>query len=149
MIETSNSSDLDHLRNLVEALLSVSKTSHNPICQKQLDLFKALYDVAVEYFEIKNAYSSEPRAGPLQPTAREGGAAGEPGAMSVPELQAGVHAHMDQSLSQTDSYGLMGGALPWETQMLSEFGVEANRPGAELAPWFYTNQHMMRMLDDM
>lgn len=29
--------------------------------------------------------------------------------------------------------------------MLIEFGVEANRSNAELAPQFYTNQYMMRM----
>ena len=149
MIETCNSSDLYHLKNLVDALLAVSKTSHNSICQKQLSLFKALYDVAVEYFEVKNTYSSELRAGSLQPTAPEGGTAGGLGIMSIPELQVGVHAQMDQSLGQSDSYGLIGGPSPWETQTLSEFGVEANRSGAELAPWFYTNQHIMRMLDDM
>ncbi|KAG7286284.1 hypothetical protein NEMBOFW57_008592 [Staphylotrichum longicolle] len=71
MIETSDSSDLDHLRNLVEALLSVSKTSHNPICQKQLSLFKALHDVAVEYFEVKNAYPTESTAGATQSTLEE------------------------------------------------------------------------------
>lgn len=148
MIETSDSSDLDHLRNLVEALLSVSKSSHNPICQKQLSLFKALYDVAVEYFEVKNAYPSESTAGVPQSTLEEANTAGGQATMSVPELQGGVHTPMDQSLSQ-NAYGLVGEPLPWETQTLNEFGVEANRAGAELAPWFYTNLHMMRMLDDM
>lgn len=148
MIETSDSSDLDHLRNLVEALLSVSKTSHNPICQKQLSLFKALYEVAVEYFEVKNAFPSELTAVAPQSTVDEGNTAGGPGTMSVPELQGGVHTQMDQSLSQ-NTYGLAGEPLPWETQTLDGFGVEANRAGAELAPWFYTNLHMMRMLDDM
>jgi hypothetical protein len=127
----------------------VSKTSPNHICQKQLSLFKALYDVAVEYFEVRNASLSASRAGTLEPRAEQETTAGAPETASLPELQAGVHAQMDQSLGQPDSYGLVGEPLSWETQMLSEFGVEASRPGAELAPWFYTNQHMMRMLDDM
>lgn len=153
MIETSDSSDLYYLQNLIETLLSASKPSqNNTIFQKQLNLFSALYDVAVKFFEVKTAYSSESNTGTVRPRSPTGDMAGGSAAVSVPGL--GLDGtHMNQPLGQPDVYGSMGDhpldPLMWQNQTLAEFGMETNASAAELAPWFYTNQHMMRMLDDM
>lgn len=168
MIETSDPSDLHYLKNLVDMLLSVSEaTSQHHICQKQLSLFKALYDVAVRYFSIKskaaqmqggfrddggamvfNALSScEPKVPITLPTSQAGEIPGASGPMSAPDL--GGSSQMDQSLAQLPVYGSMGASFAQQGQLLSEPGMEMHSPGAELASWFYTNQQMMRMLDDM
>lgn len=133
MIETSDSSDLHHLGNLVTTLFAASNLSHHHACHKQLSLFKALYDVAVKYFEVKNsavqdsfdeydivgcsAYSRVSNAvtGALSPTVA-GGMTGGSGVMDL--LALGDSAQAGQAM---------------ET-----FGADMNCPGAELAPWYYT-----------
>jgi hypothetical protein len=140
MIETSDSSDLHHLENLVATLLAASDVSHHPACHKQLCFFKALYDVAIKYFDVKNnaaqdsfhdydtvgcrAYSREPNAmtGALSATAA-GGITGGPAVMEFPALQGG--------------------------REMENFGVDMNHFGDELATWYYTNHQMMRMLDGL
>jgi hypothetical protein len=139
MIETSDSSDLHHLGNLV-ATLAASDVSHHHARHNQLSVFKALYDVAVKYFDIKSnaaqdsfhdydivgcrAYSREPNAvtGALSATVA-GGITGGSAVMDLPALQA--------------------------DQAMENFGVDMNHPGDELATWYYTNYQMMRMLDDL
>lgn len=54
IIETSEASDLEHMRGLVETLESTSNSRAHSTCGKQRRLFKALYDVAAKYVEVKS-----------------------------------------------------------------------------------------------
>lgn len=143
MIETSDSSDIHHLGNLVATLLAASNVSHHPACHKQLSFFKALYDVAIKYFDIKNkleaaqdstydydivrctAYSREPNAitGALSSPVTGGITVGSAEVMELPALQA--------------------------DQAMENFGGDMDHAGDELARWYYTNHQMMRMLDGL
>ncbi|KAM0549200.1 hypothetical protein ACHAPJ_009509 [Fusarium lateritium] len=156
MIETSDPTDIYYLENVVKSLQSASSTSHYTVCQKQLSLFKALYDVAVKYFDVKkrapsnNADQSESRV--------IGGLSGERNEVSDTRPTGATvemeRAHATGSMSSEyfdqpfgDLGGSTGNSLVQPSSVLSEFGMEMDPPGAELAAWFYTNQ-MMSMLDD-
>jgi hypothetical protein len=140
MIETSDSSDIQHLGSLVATLLAVSNVSHHPACHKQLSLFKALHDVAIKYFDIKNnaaqdsfhdddiarctAYSREFNAmtGALSSSAT-GDLTGGSAALGLPALQA--------------------------DPAVENFGGDMSHPGDELTRWYYTDHQLMRMLDGL
>ncbi|KAJ4247463.1 hypothetical protein NW762_013138 [Fusarium torreyae] len=159
MIETSDSTDIYYLENVVKSLQSASSTSHYTVCQKQLSIFKALYDVAMKYFDVKkrtpsnNAHQSDSTVIGGLPGERNDG-------LGVSDTrQNGVavemeRAHVTGSLSSEyldQSFGVLGGStgnsLAQPSSVLGEFSMEMDPPGAELATWFYTNQ-MMSMLDD-
>lgn len=53
IIETSDSSDLDRLRQLVDGLQSMAQSPRSSARSKQLRILKALYDVAAKYVEAK------------------------------------------------------------------------------------------------
>ncbi|KPM39016.1 hypothetical protein AK830_g7558 [Neonectria ditissima] len=130
IIETSDSSDLDYLKRLVEVLQSASSNSTSyVICQRHLRIFKALYDVAVKYFEVKAKKAPEAMLGPTRINMTE---------------------YLDPTLSQVPTFGMRAVQNTQQNQMLGDdYNVGMDPPEAELATWFYTNHQMMRMLGDM
>ncbi|KAJ4313470.1 hypothetical protein N0V84_009395 [Fusarium piperis] len=151
MIETSDPSDLSCLRDLVQTLETVIEPSQYSMCQKQLSIFKALYDVAVKYFNIRAAATSE---GMLDPRSTAPTAYGTPN----PKLASQMGA-CDQDVA--NGSGVL--SLPGSRQLVDaaqghmpiyesrtaqfepgEFDMGIDQPSAELATWFYANHHMMR-----
>ncbi|KAK7408266.1 hypothetical protein QQX98_009579 [Neonectria punicea] len=133
IIETSDSSDLDYLKRLVEVLQSASSNSTSyVICQRHLRIFKALYDVAVKYFEVKAKKAPEAMLGPTG---------------------MDMSGYLDPTLSQVPTFGMRAVQTNQQNQnqnqMLGDYNVGMDPPEAELATWFYTNHQMMRMLGDM
>ncbi|KAF4967224.1 hypothetical protein FSARC_5203 [Fusarium sarcochroum] len=159
MIETSDPTDIYYLENVVKSLQSTSSTSHHTVCQKQLSLFKALYDVAVKYFDVKkrapssNAGGSDSRVrGGLSDERNDGLRISDTRPNGVTVEMERAHAtgsmgteYFDQPYG--DLVGSRGDGLAQPGSVLSEFSMEMDPPVAELATWFYTSQ-MMSMLDD-
>jgi hypothetical protein len=141
MIETSDSSDIQHLGNLVATLLAVSNVSHHPACHKQLSLFKALHDVAIKYFDIKNNAA--------QDSFHDDGIAG----CTAYSCESNA---MTGALSSSATGGITGGSaamggLPalQADQAMENFGGDMSHPGDELTRWYYTDHQLMRMLDGL
>ncbi|KAM5346970.1 hypothetical protein ACJ41O_009975 [Fusarium nematophilum] len=145
IIETSDSTDLDHLKRLVETLQAASSSCHYLVCQKQLTIFKALYDVVVKYFEVK---SNAMQGGTLDSDAAALNA--YPGTSNIGLLSSASQAgFLNTPLGQMPIYPSRSAEEAEQSQLLGEFGMQPDPPGAELATWFYTNHQMMRMFDDV
>ncbi|RSL97765.1 hypothetical protein CEP52_010718 [Fusarium oligoseptatum] len=158
MIETSDSSDLSCLRDLVQTLEMVTEPSQYSMCQKQLSIFKALYDVAVKYFRVRAAATPE---GMLDTRGTGSAGYGTPNPKlpsSVPQMGA-----FDQGVANgsgmlpLSSSGQPLDAVQGQIPMFGsrtnqfepgEFDMGIDQPSAELATWFYANHHMMRMMED-
>ncbi|KAI5861123.1 fungal-specific transcription factor domain-containing protein [Durotheca rogersii] len=157
IIETSDPSDLGCLGALVDTLQMVSTStsisSHYPTCTKQVRLFKALYDVAVKYIEVRtsaargdmlessdmdlNTYMNTMGMGVLQPS----------------PLPSSASGSLDMADSAGSAVGGMSGngtnvMASAQNQIFGTFGMEMDPSGAELGNWFYQNHQMMRMLED-
>lgn len=154
MIETSDPSDLSCLRDLVQTLEMVTEPSQYSMCQKQLSIFKALYDVAVKYFKIRAAATPEAMIG----TGSAGYGTPNPKLpSSVPQMDAfNQNVPTGPGMLPLSSNGQALDAVQGQIPM---FGSRTNQfepgefdmmdqPSAELATWFYANHHMMRMLED-
>ncbi|KAF5005920.1 hypothetical protein FDECE_7678 [Fusarium decemcellulare] len=164
MIEASDPADLRCLGNLVETLQSVSSNAHYSICQKQLSIFKALYDVAVKYFDVKaaaergsmlssqdlafNPYANTPNtdAGGVA-SSRSHGMSNVPMTIPVPSLSSSGQGTVDP-LSQIPIFEPRNNQFAQQASLTGDFGMEMDPPTAELANWFYTNHQMMRILED-
>uniref|UniRef100_A0A0B7KG76 Xylanolytic transcriptional activator regulatory domain-containing protein n=1 Tax=Bionectria ochroleuca TaxID=29856 RepID=A0A0B7KG76_BIOOC len=172
IIETSDPSDLECLKRLVEILEIAASTPKNVICERQLRLFKALYEVAIKYFDIK-----------AQTTQAEHGGHGADG-LGGPYLDAasgGLLQH--QSTAILGSGSLLGpgseitygpvedpisnlgnnnvNQVPGQQRVMPGARVghfnpqgpgatrmEMEQSGAGLATWFYLNDQMIRMLGE-
>ncbi|KAF4465036.1 C6 transcription factor [Fusarium albosuccineum] len=164
MVEASDPADLRCLGNLVETLQSVSRNAHYSICQKQLSIFKALYDVAVRYFDVKaaaergsmlssqdlafNPYANTPNtdAGGVA-SSRSHGMSNVPMTIPVPGLSGSGQGTVDP-LSQIPMFEPRNNQFAQQASLAGDFGMEMDPPTAELANWFYTNHQMMRILED-
>lgn len=124
VIETSGASDLEHMRSLVETLESTSSSNPQNTCDKQRRLFKALYDVAAKYVEVK---------------ARS-------------DCGEGVVSWPMAWQQYEDGVGLLDGLEGPTALQNAAFGdmdVEIDLPSAELWDWFNKNQSILKMLEDM
>lgn len=167
IVETSESSDLGCLGALVETLQSASTSVHYPICGKQFRLFKALYDVAVKYVEVKASRTDDQvpdctvldYSGEL--STREPAGLPQTLSVSLPDSAGGFQ-------SSTMPVGSIASTGTKEAQLLGGFpgygsrvgpqtqnagfgytGFEMNPTGAELGNWFSRNQEMLIMMEDL
>lgn len=148
------------MRRLVETLEPSTTSQSYRTCDKQLRLFRALYDVAVKYIEVKTR--SDGGQGEITwPMAQQqfaGGFAGvtsagfglstlDPGA-----LVGGADApsgHMSlQPEANRDGAGLIDGPTALQTTAFGDVDMDMDLSGAQLWDWFNKNQSIMRMLED-
>ncbi|KAF7594200.1 hypothetical protein BBP40_009904 [Aspergillus hancockii] len=169
IVETSEPDDLQCLGAFVDVLQSTSSSVCYRTCRKQILLFKALYDVARKYVEVKasapgtrmnvaggigihNANINS--AGPatlLYPSSLNPG--------SIPSNTCGVDnvstsglsnhwaASGQQLLTQMSAYGpSVYASAPAQVDLNKNMRVDLM--GMELGDWFYENHQMLRLLDD-
>ncbi|KAL4911224.1 fungal-specific transcription factor domain-containing protein [Aspergillus multicolor] len=118
-IETSQASDLEYMRGFVESLESTSM-SRQSTYDKQRRLFRALYDVAVKYIEVKTRANG--------------------GQIEMSWADATYGSDLSSYTGVGVGMGLMGGL---------DMNLEMDVSGMELWSWFSTNQSIMRMLEDI
>lgn len=158
-IEMSDRSDLQLMQNLLTSLESAPQTGEYGLCRRQLRLFRALYDVAEKYIEVKSrAYSggdniplfwgiserqgciSEGTHAPSNSiTSGSGAASVLPGNISSADVFSGP-----SSTSVNDTS--LGSAFTG--QMSENLDMEMDLSGAQLWDWFNKNQSIMRMLEE-
>ncbi|KAL4795271.1 hypothetical protein BDV19DRAFT_363428 [Aspergillus venezuelensis] len=161
IIETSEASDLQHLRGVVETLESASNLRGHNTCDRQRRLFKALYDVAGKYVEVKSQTTGG-RIGLLRLTAPQQ-YPDTPANVSANDFSSGHHTTVAsatthgeeidaadypiQTPSQDQGTGLLSTAFA--DPALGEMDMEMDFSGIQLWDWFNQNQSMMRMLEDI
>ncbi|KAE8353699.1 hypothetical protein BDV28DRAFT_156789 [Aspergillus coremiiformis] len=170
IVESSEPDDLQCLGAFVEVLQSIRSSVIYRACRNQVRLFRALYDVARKYVEVKattpgarmNVSNSSMgvqnaninATGPsmlLQPSSLNPG--------QVPSDIGGIHSVSaaglsnswvgggQQLLPQMSGYGPnLYASVP--TQVDVNNNMEMNLMGMELGDWFYENHQMFRLLDD-
>lgn len=149
------------MRGLVEMLESTSDTSADTsaynTCDKQRRLFKALYDVAVKYVEVK-ARANGAQAGMSWSKARKqyvdafaGTASTGPAGTLNQQITQDSDGNIPSYSENGAGVGLMDGLVAPAALQNPAFGdvdMEMDLSGAELWDWFNKNQSIMRMLED-
>ncbi|KFA70911.1 hypothetical protein S40288_10163 [Stachybotrys chartarum IBT 40288] len=170
IIESSDGSDLKHIRNLVETFESTSHFQVHSACEKQHRLFKALYDVAEKYIEVKsrpdsdgqgamswqmaqqqyaNAFANTPSQGTGIGTTIHGGIVGGP-RTKVAANTAFVHtpSHVDSNGVSTGFVDGLVGTAALQNTAFGDVNMEMDLSGAQLWDWFNKHQSIMSMLED-
>lgn len=156
------------MRGLVETFESASNSRAHSTCGKHRRLFKALYDVAAKYVEVKSradsgqggmswsmaqqqfadAFAGTTSNGLGLGTLDSGGLVGDPGTKNT----AGAPGHMSShGEANGDRMGLVDGLVGPTVLQNTAFGdmdMEMDLSGAQLWDWFNKNQSIMRMLED-
>ena len=150
------------MRNLVETLESTSDKTTHTTCGKQCRLFRALYDVAVKYVEIKTrrgdnymgiswtkAQQQYYTTFPNGPGPSSTGSVGNvTDANTIIEL--GGSTDLPTLRDDVDREGTAFGASYFATAGFGgadmDMGMDAS--GAQLWDWFNKNQSFMRMFED-
>ncbi|BAE56587.1 unnamed protein product [Aspergillus oryzae RIB40] len=168
IIETSEAADLQHMKGLVETLESASNSRVHSTCSKQRRLFRALYDVAAQYVEIRSranggrggmswsvtrqqyadAFASATSNGLGFSTLGSGETVGALGTMNPADASGPMASH---DKANGDRVGLVDGLVePMELQntAFGDIDIEMDYSGAQLWDWFNKNQAFMRMLED-
>ncbi|KAL4913703.1 hypothetical protein BDW62DRAFT_191921 [Aspergillus aurantiobrunneus] len=145
IIETSNASDVEHLRGFIETLEATSNSRAHNTCDRQRRLFKALYDVAAKYVEVKSRADS---------------AQWDMSWSMAQQQYAGMFAESTHAPGNMPSQGeadgdgmeLVDGLFGPSASQSTAFGdvdMEMDLSGAQLWDWFNKNQSIMRMLEDI
>ncbi|KAL5336639.1 fungal-specific transcription factor domain-containing protein [Aspergillus crustosus] len=175
IIETSEGSDLEHMRGLVETLEMASNSRIQTTCEKQRRLFKALYDVAAKYVEVKSQIDGGRSADGggsgsemSRSMAQQGYTYSFPSASTISHgLALGANTASSGSGSTntrtldpassgslhgepTGEYlGLGDGHMGLSNTAFGDMDLEMDLSGAQLWDWFNKNQSIMRMLEDV
>ncbi|RDW93602.1 putative C6 transcription factor [Aspergillus mulundensis] len=123
-IETSQPSDLEYMRTFVESLESTSTSRAQSTYGKQCRLFRALYDVAVKYVEVR----SRDCTGQAEMS------------WSDATHASGLLPPYTQFTPNGVGTGLIGGP---------DINMEMDLSSAGLWDWFTKNQSIMKMLEDI
>ncbi|KAJ5955969.1 hypothetical protein N7501_010248 [Penicillium viridicatum] len=173
VIETSNSSDLDQLQQLVVSLQSMAQSPRYSACSKQLRILKALYDVAAKYVEAKaKGQSGEMISDPFTDlnmdtylngnTVWFGVDPDSPELFTAPDnwsldgaqtLAAASSAGTtedrgQQVMDQASSFQPRATMPAMQQQIPDDFNMELDTPGVQLGSWFHQSHQIMRLLDD-
>lgn len=164
IIETSEVTDLERMSGLVDTLeLKATSNTHNT-CAKQLRLFKALYDVAAKYIEVRSRKDGGGQAllswSMSQQQQYAGECAGDAfGPLDSVEVNEGLKNALDPASatipvrgnSDGSTMGFMDSLAALPMPLNTSFGdmdMEMDLSGAQLWDWFNKNQSIMRMLED-
>ncbi|KAL0937460.1 fungal specific transcription factor [Colletotrichum truncatum] len=158
IIETGNEDDLKRLGSLIESLQFSSADSFSVGIQKEIRLFKVLYDVACSYINAKKSSSTEPGGTEdwSDSTLMVPPALPQPTVLATPsstDLSQTPLPHM------SDAGNVMGAMFNeqvpvpnWMTGgsfgMPGDTGMEIDHQGAQLGNWLYMNNQMLRALED-
>lgn len=156
------------MRGLVETLESTTNSHAHNTCVKQRRLFKALYDVAAKYVEVKSRAGGG-QGGMSWSTARQRyadsfagttsnglrlgtlGSGGVVGSL-VGTNTADAASHMpSHDEANGNGIGFVDGLFEPTVLQNTAFGdvdMEMDLSGAQLWDWFNKNQSIMRMLED-
>jgi hypothetical protein len=168
IIETCEASDLEHIRGLVETLESTSSSQSHSTCGKQRRLFRALYDVAAKYVDVKlragegqrgvswsmaqqryvDAFASATSNGLGIGTLEFGAILGDSGASNIANAPNHILSHVE---ANGDGVGLMDGLVRPPALQNAAFGdvdMDMDLSRDQLWDWFNKNQSFMRMLED-
>ena len=163
IIETSEASDLQHLRSLVDTFESTSASSSYNTCNKQYRLFKALYDVASKYIEVRaradggqgdlswlktrQQYAQIGTETATKSVAVDALRSEEPianlGSTNTIDAPSHLEPHSGPSFPELR---LAEGSV--ELTTFGDIDMDMDLSGAELWDWFNENQSIMRMLED-
>ncbi|KAF5010962.1 hypothetical protein FDECE_2925 [Fusarium decemcellulare] len=153
IVETSDSSDLQHLGRFVEALKSLSAVPrYARACGRQLPIFKALHEVAAKYVEVKSkAWQSGPSindslAGQATETSLNNESVRHTHQVGLSRESDGSVASLVEVEPQQTAASNASRNLADETE--TDFGMEMDLSSAEIGDWFYHSQQMMRLLED-
>lgn len=156
------------MRGLVETLESTSSSQTHDTYDKQRRLFKALYDVATKYVEVKSRVDGgnewmlwstdrQQHANAFTGTAsncyglgtwNSRGTVGDLEATNTGDI---LHAMPSHGEADENGTGLADGLIGSATLQNTAFGnveMEMDLSGAELWDWFNKNQSIMSMLED-
>ena len=151
------------MKDLVETLESTSNPRAHSTCSKQRRLFRALYDVAAKYVEVKSRMSggsggmSWPMARPQSTGAfagmtlndrgldvlNPGGVTGDRETMNTTDTPSHRPSHDEFN---GDRIGHADGLV--EPTVFGDVDMGMDLSGAQLWDWFNKNQAMMRLLED-
>lgn len=166
VIESSDSSDLEHMKRLVETLQSTTESRAHNTCDRQRRLFKSLYDVAEKYVEIKSRRDGGRGAMPwpqhhansltgstlnnldMEPM-HSGGGVRDQGMRGFASAYGAIPS---QDEATGGDMGIVDGLDEPKTLQNMAFGdedMEMDPFGAQLWDWFNKNQSMMRLLEDV
>ncbi|KAL4935117.1 hypothetical protein BDV06DRAFT_135914 [Aspergillus oleicola] len=154
IIETSEVSDLQHLRSLVETLESASNLRAHHTCDRQRRLFKSLYEVAIKYVEVK------PRADVTKNGLSRSIAPQQYHDASVGANSRGLglgHGTVDSSATASEypshipshEQEMVFESTAVQNPSFGDLETEMDFSGIQLWDWFNQNQSMMRMFEDI
>lgn len=167
IIETSEASDLEHMKRLVETFESTSNSRTYNTCGKQYRLFKALHDVAAKFLEVKsrvddddgqagmwwmhdaNAFTRK-TSNILGPSTLESG-----GTMSVGDLEAtntvdiSSHVPLSHEANQSGMEFVDDTLMRGASTGFTDGDLDMELSGAQLWDWFNRNQSLMKVLEDI
>ncbi|KAJ3544223.1 hypothetical protein NM208_g3173 [Fusarium decemcellulare] len=153
IIETSDLSDLQHLGRFIEALKSLyAVPRYSKACSRQLPIFKALYEVAAKYVEVKSkAWQSglsinDGLAGQAIETSLGNESVRHAHPVGLSRESDGSVATLVEAEPQQAAASNASRNLADETE--TDFGMEMDLSSAEIGDWFYHSQQMMRLLED-
>jgi hypothetical protein len=153
-IETFKASDLQHMETLVKSFQSTSDSHGHSICEKQYRLFKALYDVASRYVEVRSKMAEGvPHQGSWQTTQEFSNDANTitmdyglvTPSVASPDHISGSNVVGDTGISLANSYTR---STALQKTVLEEVDLEMELSGGELWDWFNKNQSLMTMFED-
>ncbi|KAM0278526.1 hypothetical protein ACHAQH_005093 [Verticillium albo-atrum] len=141
VIQTSDPTDLEHLKSVVEVLQSMPPSCAETY-SKQHRLFKHFYDVACRYVEVKASARETLPDGSFERLVRESG-------LRLPIQPSGIDAA--EAAGWPSGQGQeTGGGFSANAGASSTFGgtEQMDFGGAQLGDWYAQNQDMLRMMED-
>ena len=152
------------MRDLVETLESTLSSHPHNTCGKQRRLFKALYDVAAKYVEVKSR--ADCGSGDMSwPMARQqyvettanglgigtlasGGVTGDLGTTNIIDAPGKIPPHSEVSGVGMGHIDEPEGPTALQNAAFGDVDMEMDISGTELWDWFNKNQAILRMLED-
>lgn len=156
------------MRGLVETFESASTSNAHRTCWKQRRLFRALYDVAVKYIEVKSR--AEGAKGRMSwPMARQqntdtfagsassglpfspldsGGILGDIGTANISDSPVHIPSRAETNGDTLGHLDGLAGPTTLQNTAFGDVGMDMDLSGAQLWDWFNKNQTLMMMLED-
>lgn len=126
VVETANLDDLNSLKALVQVMERLSEKPHYASCGKQLRIFRALYNVAARYVEVKGEAYFAARSGSAGPDVGEG-------SNNIGGLGDGLELMPVPQVLESQAWAGLG-------------GMELDPFGTQFSSWFEESNDVMDFL---
>lgn len=148
------------MRAFVETLESTSDSHAHNTCDKQRQLFKALYDVAAKYLEVRSRTHGSQGDMSWWSMARQqyagastGGTASNGPGVGMVDATTSASSYPPSHGTAADGDGMalmdgMAGPASFQSTPFGDADMDMDFSGAELWDWFNKNQSIMRILED-